>query len=388
MKAKIIILLTITMLITTSYIANASLIKQNKEENVTMIFILNDHKVQLDANSWDGFDTYKKALKGDVEVVANANSQGGHAHTKCDHGSLGEEKGTANFTLYEEWIAHCDITAYVSISNYYDWEIDIAGWGGCWTHVKLGFRFFIIDESTGDELAYGYHEKMNYQQSHGAPINFANTNEEYCSHHPATQNSESFESVAFEKGKKYIFGITAHTWAYSSASMGAMSSIVTVTHNTSSNSHGFIYITWDDRPPLKPSTPNGPTHINIKGHQQDGVEATYTTSTTDPDMEGIYYQWYFEGYANTGWDGPYKSGEVASYTHTWTYFAKLDDGTYKSFNVKVRAKGSLVLSDISEWSDPLPVKVPRQRANNVLFSRLMDNFPLLVRLFEKLLIYQ
>lgn len=60
------------------------------------------------------------------------------------------------------------------------------------------------------------------------------------------------------------------------------------------------------------------------------VEYTFTASSTDPDGDQVYYWFDWDDGTNSGWVGPYASGETASAKHTWA-----TKGTYE---IKVKAK--------------------------------------------------
>jgi hypothetical protein len=102
-------------------------------------------------------------------------------------------------------------------------------------------------------------------------------------------------------------------------------------------------------PPNKPSKPNGPSSGVI------GEEYTYTSSTTDPNGDEIYYQFDWNDGTSSGWIGPQNSGTQASADKTWT-----KQGTYQ---VKVVAKDEHHV--ISEWSDTLTVTIPRSRSAGI-----------------------
>jgi hypothetical protein len=94
-------------------------------------------------------------------------------------------------------------------------------------------------------------------------------------------------------------------------------------------------------PPAKPSKPAGST-LGIWY-----VEYTYTSTTTEPDNEEIYYQFNWDDGSTSGWVGPYSSGQTGVASHVWTVL-----GTY---NVTVKAKD--VWGATSERSDPLAVTI-------------------------------
>ena len=102
-----------------------------------------------------------------------------------------------------------------------------------------------------------------------------------------------------------------------------------------------LCIAGDSQKPAKPATPEGQTE------GKPGQEYTYTSSTTDPDGDSLYYlfDWGDETYSE--WVGPLASGQTAEASHIWT-----DSGSYQ---IKVIAKDENGV--FSEWSDPLPVNI-------------------------------
>jgi hypothetical protein len=93
--------------------------------------------------------------------------------------------------------------------------------------------------------------------------------------------------------------------------------------------------------PEKPSTPIGPAS------GKTGVEYQYTTSTTDPEGDQIYYLFDWGDDTDSSWLGPYNSGDTAEASHIWT-----DQGNYE---IKVIAKDENGV--LSEWSDSLLVSI-------------------------------
>jgi len=122
----------------------------------------------------------------------------------------------------------------------------------------------------------------------------------------------------------------------------------------------ILHVTVLGNPPEKPSKPQGPTSGTA------GVEYTYTTSTTDPDDDQIHYKWDWGDGTYSDWLGPHDSGEIVSANHIWD-----EEGNYE---IKVKAKDSY--DQESDWSDPLPVTMPRNKLlPNTLFLRLLERFP-------------
>ncbi len=120
-------------------------------------------------------------------------------------------------------------------------------------------------------------------------------------------------------------------------------------------------------PPEKPAKPTG----RITG--QPGNTYMYSTETTDPEGDGILYQWDWGDGNFSEWLGPYASGNSVSTQKSWTV-----KGDY---SIRVKAKD--IQGHESNWSDPLDVTMPY---NLPYFAKLLDLlgtlFPRLFHLFE------
>jgi hypothetical protein len=92
-------------------------------------------------------------------------------------------------------------------------------------------------------------------------------------------------------------------------------------------------------PPQIPPRPSG----QIVG--LPGVEYDYSSSTTDPDGDNLFYQFSW-GDEISGWIGPYPSGDTCTASHAWN-----NSGTYQ---IKVKAKD--VYDRESDWSDSLTIQ--------------------------------
>jgi hypothetical protein len=94
-------------------------------------------------------------------------------------------------------------------------------------------------------------------------------------------------------------------------------------------------------PPTQPTKPVGET-LGIWYHQY-----FYTSSASDPNGDQIYYLFDWGDGSNSGWLGPYNSGQTGTGSHTWE-----DLGTY---TVKVKARD--IWGAGSPWSEPLQVVI-------------------------------
>jgi hypothetical protein len=132
-----------------------------------------------------------------------------------------------------------------------------------------------------------------------------------------------------------------------------------------------ISVITDNTAPNKPYKPSG----DIKG--KVGETYTYSTRTTDPNGDQVYFKWDWGDGNVSEWLGPYEGAEEATAQKTWNV-----KGDY---SIKVKAKDPSGAE--SDWSDPLSIKMPK---NNVyqfrfaflqilelLFQRFPQSFPLL-----------
>lgn len=104
-----------------------------------------------------------------------------------------------------------------------------------------------------------------------------------------------------------------------------------------------IALTSQSTPPEIPSRPEGP----VSGEVQ--TEYTFKSSTNDPDGDFVYYLFNWGDGTNSGWLGPYASGEQCSATHIWD-----EQGNYE---IRVKAKDSNGAE--SDWSVPLSISMPK-----------------------------
>ena len=131
-----------------------------------------------------------------------------------------------------------------------------------------------------------------------------------------------------------------------------------------------LSISEDSLPPAQPSKPDGPTNGEIN------EEYVYTTSTTDPNDDQVYYLFDWGDGTYSGWLGPYNSGEEIYAIKTWT-----KEGDYE-----IRVKARDIHGVQSEWSDPLSVSMPRKKITyNPLLEKLYERFPTLFQLLKQLL---
>jgi len=124
----------------------------------------------------------------------------------------------------------------------------------------------------------------------------------------------------------------------------------------------------DNNKPDTPSKPSGPTS------GKPGEKYTYATSATDPDGDLISYDfsWGDWNITTVEW---YNPGEIWTASYSWS-----ERGKYK---VRVRARDECGF--VSDWSDPLEVTMPRNRAINTPFLRFLQSHPNLFPILRHLL---
>lgn len=97
-----------------------------------------------------------------------------------------------------------------------------------------------------------------------------------------------------------------------------------------------------NEPPEQPSPPLGPLTLKKE------IEYEFTTTSTDPNGHPIWYFFDWGDGADSGWVGPFNSGEKGSATHIWE-----ENGFYK---VRVKARDSWGAE--SDWSKEQLKPVP------------------------------
>lgn len=126
--------------------------------------------------------------------------------------------------------------------------------------------------------------------------------------------------------------------------------------------------------PVPNESPFAPSIDGATGGKPN-VEYDYTLLTTDPEEEDVYYYVDWGDSTNSGWLGPYTSGQTIIAKHTWSV-----KGEYE-----IKTKSKDVHEDESEWSDPLIVNMPRDRAINSPFYNFLQQYPILFQLIKLVL---
>jgi hypothetical protein len=115
---------------------------------------------------------------------------------------------------------------------------------------------------------------------------------------------------------------------------------IVVTAHNSLYYMGTIQV-WISDPPATPEAPEGPSFGNAE------IEYSYSTSTTDPNGDQVFYCFDWGNGNLSAWIGPFASGAIASASYAW-----MQGGNYT-----VRCKARDTNGAESNWSEPLPIRI-------------------------------
>jgi hypothetical protein len=125
-----------------------------------------------------------------------------------------------------------------------------------------------------------------------------------------------------------------------------------------------------NEPPLTPSRPSG------SSSGKPDVLLKFSTSTTDPEGNQVFYMWDWGDGNQSVWMGAYESGQENK--ASWTY---IEPGTY---SIKVKAKDTE--NGESDWSEPLTITVKKARnIQRLLLQYLLEKFPDFFRVIDQII---
>jgi len=127
---------------------------------------------------------------------------------------------------------------------------------------------------------------------------------------------------------------------------------------------------WYDETPTKPGKPNGP----VEG--KPGEEYTYSSMSTDPENDDIFYWFDWGDGTNSEWIGPYNNGDDCDASHSWN-----EKGNYV---IKVKSRDRCFAE--SNWTS-LSVVMPKDKLIYRPFFYLFKNSPYLFPVLKHLQIY-
>ena len=120
-------------------------------------------------------------------------------------------------------------------------------------------------------------------------------------------------------------------------------------YNVLGDSSVKIWRSNPSNPPEKPSTPNGPDRGTLN------KQYIFSSSTTEPDGEEIFYLFDWDDGNFSDWLGPYASGETVTASYTWEIIG----------NFKIRVMAKDINGVQSLWSDPLNISIVANNPPNI-----------------------
>ena len=126
----------------------------------------------------------------------------------------------------------------------------------------------------------------------------------------------------------------------------------------------------ENLPPHVPRRPCGLTTF------KPGQEKSFNVVTSDANDDNLYYIIDWGDGTDSGWKGPYNSGEVCSIEKTYQ-----NNGGYR---LKVKAKDEHGLE--SDWSDSLSISIKKGKASKDLWLfQFQDIHSIIYQIFKPLL---
>ncbi|KYK23836.1 hypothetical protein AYK24_00975 [Thermoplasmatales archaeon SG8-52-4] len=147
----------------------------------------------------------------------------------------------------------------------------------------------------------------------------------------------------WEDGLDWLGGMTdmALIYLYENYSGGGFTKYYFEAYNLNGDPSLKIWINNPSNPPETPTKPDGPDAWT------QYVETTFTSITTDPDGDDIYYLFDWGDGTDSGWIGPYQSGQTGEAAHTYE-----DLGTFE-----IRAISKDSYNALSDWSEPHTISI-------------------------------
>jgi hypothetical protein len=218
--------------------------------------------------------------------------------------------------------------------------------------------FQVVTNFLQSDPAHGWYPCWRYETAVRMLENMSEVSVEYFRDICAATHQEGLYPTIYS----YVFDAKAgliHLYHYYAYNLGVT---LNLTKELGLGVHSYylpgLFEPVDNQPPRDPDRPNGPASGRVR------VEHTYTTHSSDPDEDAMYYLFDWGDGTTSTWVKQQDMGEgIAS--HAWIL-----RGTYE---VKVKAKD--IYGKESNWSEPLPITMPK----NFLFDRLFSFFEKVIK---------
>ena len=161
-----------------------------------------------------------------------------------------------------------------------------------------------------------------------------------------------------------------------SPAIGSDGTVYICTRKSEFDGEGYIHV--GHLRALSELDPNAPSAPDINGPTNGKIDTSYdyTFISTSPLGNDVYYYVDWGDQMNTGWVGPYSSGEVVTLSHSWR-----DSG---GFTIRAKAKDTNNLW--GSWNE-FEVSITKNRAaySNMLLLRLLEQFPIIQKILVNLI---
>ena len=299
------------------------------DESSDEIYIICAHYDTVSAGVGADDDTSGTAA---VIIAANIMSQYQFNHTIKFVAFSGEEQGLLGSAVYasdaanQGWnivgVLNCDMISYAITTS--------------------DGNNLIVFENTASEWLYTYTFNINTEYTDYIHLTLDHGGSTWGSDHNSFWDEGYDALFYFEYTETPYYHTSGDTMAHINATYAVKNMRLILATLAELSEVGFL-----SNPPAKPLL-TGPTSGVIN------QAYTFLVVTTEPDGEEIYYYIEWGDGTNSGWLGPFDSGQQTSAQKTWTAPA-----TYT-----VRAKAKDINQVSSEWSDPLLVTIMVDRPPN------------------------
>ncbi|MCJ7570582.1 MAG: hypothetical protein MUO82_01715, partial [Candidatus Thermoplasmatota archaeon] len=199
------------------------------------------------------------------------------------------------------------------------------------------------------------------------------------------------EPISISAGDSWNNSMTWHdsTHSYTNITKENIMIIAAVSNNVKHKGYSLIIFHPFDAYYVDETVATEPKENNLQNNPPDkptvtgeingkiGVEYSYNAIATDPDGDQIYYWFDWGNNKNSGWVGPFASGEQCNAKYKW--------GTTGNYTIKVKVKDTNRFE--SDWAI-LEISMPKTKATNgsLFLQRLVQRFPFFEKILNQILL--
>ena len=267
------------------------------------------------------------------------------------------------------------------IINDHDGGFAIAGWGNILEN-DAGEVYFLKTDGTGEKLfdkRYGENRFFSF----GRSLCLADQGYTICGYDITLLDNYETDVYLLNVDNngnlvwKQLCGGLGSNWGLDICE-GADNGFIVVgqTKSISDNSYDIMIIKTDEdgmvsNLPDTPDPPVGPSR------GASGKPHIFKASTNEIDGDLVCYLFDWGDESNSGWLGPFASGEICEASHIW--------GLEGDYEIKVKAKD--IYGYASEWSEPVSISIPKNKSYMIssIFSKLLNDHQNLLQLIGQIL---